>query len=94
MHVPQYYRSSTPVIMARTSMVKVTRRLWRSILSKMFLIVVDAYSKRLEVIPVCSATFLSAIEQFRSILSVYCLHEVLVTDNGTAFTSNEFQEFM
>ena len=63
-------------------------------LGKMFLIVVDAYSKWLEVIPVSSATSLSTIEQFRSIFSIHGLPEVLVTDNGTAFTSTEFAEFM
>ena len=53
-------------------------------LGKMFLIVVDAYSKWLEVIPVSSATSLSTIEQFRSLFS----------DNGTVFTSSEFEDFM
>ena len=63
-------------------------------LGKMFLIVVDAYSKWLEVIPLSSATSLSTIEQFRSLFSVHGLPEVLVTDNGTAFTSSEFEDFM
>ena len=63
-------------------------------LGKMFLIVVDAYSKWLEVIPVSSATSLSTIEQFRSLFSVHGLPEVLVTDNGTVFTSSEFEDFM
>ena len=60
----------------------------------MFLIVVDAYSKWLEVKPVSSATFSVTIEQLRSIFSTHGLPEVLVTDNGTSFTSVEFQEFM
>ena len=60
----------------------------------MLLIVVDAYSKWLEVKPVSSATSSVTIEQLRSIFSTHGLPEVLVTDNGTSFTSVEFQEFM
>ena len=41
----------------------------------MFLIVVDAYSKRLEVIPVSSATSLSIIEQLRLLFSVHDLYQ-------------------
>ena len=63
-------------------------------LGKMILIIVDAFSKWLQVIPVSSATSLSTIEQFRSLFSVHGLSKVLVTDNGTAFTSSEFAEFM
>ena len=60
----------------------------------MLLIVVDAYSKWLEVKPVSSATSSVTIEQLRTIFSTHGLPEVLVTDNGTSFISVEFQEFM
>ena len=63
-------------------------------LGRMFLIVVDAHSKWLEVRPVSSATSATTIEQFRSIFATHGLPELLVTDNGTVFTSTEFQEFL
>ena len=62
-------------------------------LGKMFLIVVDAYSKWLEVKPVASASSATTIEQLRSIFATHGLPEMLVTDNGSIFTSAEFQEF-
>ena len=63
-------------------------------LGKMFLIVVDAYSKWLEVRPVGSATTQATVEQLRSIFATHGLPEMFVTDNGTVFTSTEFQTFM
>lgn len=62
-------------------------------LGKMFLIVVDAYSKWLEVKPVSSATSATTIEQLRAIFATHGLPEMLVTDNGSIFTSAEFQQF-
>ena len=60
---------------------------------KMFLILVDAYSKWLEVDIVPSATTQNTIPKLRSIFATHGLPEVLVTDNRTAFTSREFKEF-
>ena len=59
----------------------------------MFLIVVDAYSKWMEVIPVKNSTSQATIDKLRSIFVTHGLPEMLVSDNGTAFTSAEFQEF-
>lgn len=61
---------------------------------KMFLVLIDAHSKWLEVKIVSSATSSATIEHLHSILSVHGLPEVIVSDNGTAFTSAEFQDFM
>ena len=60
---------------------------------KMLLVLVDAYSKWLEVKAVSSATSAVTIEQLRSIFATHGLPEILVTDNGSNFTSTEFQEF-
>ena len=60
---------------------------------KMLLVLVDAYSKWLEVKAVSSATSAVTIEQHRSIFATHGLPEILVTDNGSNFTSTEFQEF-
>lgn len=63
-------------------------------LSKMFLIVVDAHSKWMEVAIVNSASSTATIEKLRGMFATHGLPETLVSDNGTAFTSNEFQEFL
>ena len=60
---------------------------------KMFLVLIDAYSKWLDVKVVNSATSSATIEHLRSIFSVQGLPETIVTDNGTVFTSAEFENF-
>ena len=62
-------------------------------MGKMFLVVIDAYSKWIEVKTVSSATSTVTTNQLRSIFATHGLPEILVTDNGTTFTSAEFQEF-
>ena len=63
-------------------------------LNKMFLVVVDAYSKWLDVVIMPSATSLNIIQALRSMFATHGLPELLVSDNGTAFTSLEFREFL
>lgn len=58
---------------------------------KMFLIAVDAHSKWMEVAIVQSATSAATIEKAQK---PHGLPEMLVLDNGTCFTSQEFKEFM
>ena len=60
----------------------------------MFLIVVDAYSKWMEVVPIHHATSKTTIDKLRVIFVMHGLPEMLVSDNGTPFTSAEFQEFV
>ena len=60
---------------------------------KMFLIAIDAHSKWMEVKIINSATAQATIEHLRASFARFGLPEVVVTDNGTCFTSNEFQEF-
>lgn len=61
---------------------------------KMFFILVDAFSKWMEVVPLATATSSTTIECLRPIFATHGLPEVLVTDNGSQFTSAEFQTFM
>ena len=61
---------------------------------KMFLVVVDAYSKYLEVVPMNQATSLTTIAALRHLFSVFGLPEHLVSDNGSQFTSAEFKSFL
>lgn len=56
-------------------------------------ILVDAHSKWMEVKMVKSATSLTTIEELRQIFATHGLPEMLVTDNATIFTSEEFKEF-
>jgi len=63
-------------------------------MGKMFLIVVDAHSKWLEVIPVSSTTSTTTIEHLCSLFSTHRLPEMLITDNGTVFTGVEFTDFL
>ena len=60
----------------------------------MFLLVVDAYSKWIEVVPVRHATSQTTIEKLRVIFATHGIPEMLVSDNGTPFTSADFQEFV
>ena len=59
-------------------------------LGKMFLVVVDTHSKWMEIEIV---TTQATIEHLRAMFARFGLPKVMVTDNGTCFTSSEFAEF-
>lgn len=61
---------------------------------KIYLIVIDPYSKWPEVKVVRSTSSECAIKALREIFAEQGLPEVLVSDNGTAFTSTQFKDFM
>ncbi len=61
---------------------------------KMFLIVIDAHSKWLEVFPVHSATSSATIECLRNAFATHGIPETIVSDNGSCFTSDEFAQFV
>ena len=54
---------------------------------QMFLVLVDAYSKWMEVMPVGAATAAGTIAKLRHVFAVHGLPEKIVTDNGPQFTS-------
>ena len=60
---------------------------------RMFLLIVDAHSRWLEVHCTTSATSMT-IELLRKSFATMGLPEVLVSDNATAFTSSEFTEIL
>jgi len=62
-------------------------------LGKMFLILVDAYSKWVDIHVVNSSTSQVTIEKMRTSFAALGLPQFLVTDNGTQFTSVEFLQF-
>lgn len=59
-----------------------------------FLVIVDSYSKWLEVIPVKSTTSNNTIEKLRTWFASAGIPEELVSDNGPQFTSVEFKDFV
>lgn len=59
-----------------------------------FMIVVDAYSKWLEVFRMPSLTSQATITRLRRLFAAYGLPEHVVTDNATQYTSEEFKTFM
>ena len=63
-------------------------------MGKIFLVVVDAHSKWLDVYPMNACTSTATIEKLQQSLAVHGLLETVVTDNGTCFTSHEFSVFM
>ena len=58
-----------------------------------WLIAVDAHSKWPEGIPMTTVTTTTTVTKLRSLFAQYGLPEVLVSDNGPQFTSEEFQQF-
>ena len=61
---------------------------------EMFLVVIDAYSKWLEVHLMKSTTSQATIEKLREIFAMHGLPITVVSDNGPNFTSHEFQQFL
>ena len=63
-------------------------------LGRMFLVLVDAHSKWMDVIPVHAATSSATIEELRVVFATHGLPERIVTDSGAVFTSDEFEDFL
>lgn len=58
----------------------------------MFMVLVDAYSKWLDGIMMSSITSVNTVEKLQLIFATR-LPKMIVTDNGSSFTSHEFQAF-
>ena len=63
-------------------------------LGKMFLVIVDSHSKWIEVFPMNQSTSQATIEKLRQTFAIHGLPEILVSDNGTCFTSELFETFL
>ena len=59
-----------------------------------FLVVVDAKSKWLEVIPMSSTTARATVDALRSLFAIHGLPEEIVSDNGPQFVAQEFKGFL
>ena len=60
----------------------------------MFVIIVDSFLKWIDVITNSSATSDETIEKPQTVFVNLGLPEQIVTDNGSAFTSKEFETFL
>ena len=58
------------------------------------LLVVDVHSKWLDVAIVTSATSSITIKKLRGMFATHGIPDIIVSDNGTVFTSEEFETFM
>ena len=63
-------------------------------MGKMFLLVMDAYTKWLDVYITTTSSSTITIELLRISFSNFGLPEVVVSNNAANFTSEEFQAFM
>ena len=61
---------------------------------KYFLVLIDSHSKWLEVHPVSSTTTAVSTEKLKFIFSTHGLPDMIVSDNGSVFTSKKFTDFM
>ena len=62
-------------------------------MNKMFLIVIDAHSKWLEIKMMNSITSADLIIELKEIFSYHGLCDQIVSDNGPSLTSQEFKQF-
>uniref|UniRef100_H3A251 Gypsy retrotransposon integrase-like protein 1 n=1 Tax=Latimeria chalumnae TaxID=7897 RepID=H3A251_LATCH len=63
-------------------------------IGKMFLILVNAHSKWIDVHLMTSITSTSTIHKLRQIFATHGLPLIVVTDNGPSFVSGEFENFL
>ena len=59
----------------------------------MYLVIVDARSKWLEVIPMKVGTALTTVQQLRVVFARFGVPESVVTDNGPQFITPQFEQF-
>ena len=62
--------------------------------NRMFLVLIDAYSKWIETFPTHGSTSTTVIQHLRTVFARFGLPETIVTDNGSCFTSEEFEGFL
>ena len=63
-------------------------------MGQLFLIVIDTYSKWIEVYPTSSKVATASIEKLHQAFANHRVPEMVVSDNGSGFASEEFADFM
>lgn len=64
------------------------------VLGYMYLVIIDAYSKWVDIFPMRSITTINTIEILYGIFARYGLPSLIVSDNATTFTSGEWKNFL
>ncbi|KAK8763534.1 hypothetical protein V5799_033860, partial [Amblyomma americanum] len=59
-----------------------------------FFVLVDAYSKWVEVVPVHAPSADATIRCLRTMFSTHGIPDIIVSDNGPAFTSEKYDDFL
>ena len=62
--------------------------------NKMFLILIDAHSKWIEAFQTSNATSRTVIDELRTVFARFGIPEMIVTDNGSCFVSEEFESYL
>ena len=63
-------------------------------MNSMFLIIVDSHTKWVDIFKVASTTSTTTIDCLTNTFARFGLPNTIVSDNGTAFSSQEFQQFV
>ena len=87
-------RTSSPVGMTISTMARLHIDYAGPFMGKMFLLIIDAHSKWLVIHITNSCNGQTTIDNLRMTFASQGLPEMVVSDNGPAFVSNEFEEFM
>ena len=61
--------------------------------SKMYLVIIDAYSQWTNVFPVLSANSETTTDKLRTLFATHGIPNSVVTDNATGFVSEEMRKF-
>ncbi|XP_054278392.1 uncharacterized protein K02A2.6-like [Macrosteles quadrilineatus] len=59
-----------------------------------YFIIVDAFTKWIEVIPTKNTSTEFCTRELRKLFATFCLPMILVSDNGSQFTSSDFKQFL
>ena len=60
----------------------------------MILVIIDAHSKWIEAVHTANVTSTTVIEELRERFAQFGIPQTIVTDNGTRFTSADFESFL
>ena len=86
--------TTTPLEMACTPWSRLKLDYAGPFQGRMFLVLVDAGSNWLDVMPVVNSTATVTIEKLRSVFTTHRIPEKVVTDNWPQFVSTEFSNFL